>query len=70
MAQNICFTNIYIEILLHVLGCSFFTKHHILAHFCPILLTFKASKINCAKLLRFGAKNVDEMERNQPQTEH
>jgi hypothetical protein len=30
--------------LLHVLGYSFSVEHHISAHFCQMLLPFKASK--------------------------
>jgi hypothetical protein len=44
-----CFTNISAEILLHILGYSFCSKQHILAHFCRMLLPFKASKISSAK---------------------
>jgi hypothetical protein len=44
-----CFTNIYAEISNHVFGNSFCAEHHILAHFCPILLALKALKMICAK---------------------
>jgi hypothetical protein len=43
------FTNISATILVHVLGYSFCTEHHILAHFCQMLLPLRASKIICAK---------------------
>jgi hypothetical protein len=45
----LCFANISAEILLHILGYSFCTEHHILVHFCLMLLPLKASKITCAK---------------------
>jgi hypothetical protein len=46
-----CFTSISAEILLHILGYSFFIEHHILAGFCQMLLPLKASNIICNKLL-------------------
>jgi hypothetical protein len=51
MAQKMlfCFTNISAKILLHVLSRSFCTEHHILAHFCQMLLPLKSSEMNCAK---------------------
>jgi hypothetical protein len=41
----LCFIDISAEIFLHILGYSFCTEHAILAHFCPMLLPLKASKI-------------------------
>jgi hypothetical protein len=44
------FTIICAKILLHILGNSFCTDYHILAHFfCPMMLTQKALKIISAK---------------------
>jgi hypothetical protein len=42
-----CFTNIYAESLLHVI-CA---ECQILAHSCQMLLTLKALKIICTKVL-------------------
>jgi len=55
-------SNISAEILLHVLGNSFCTERHILAHFCRMLLPLKASKISATKLLYFCTKIFDEID--------
>jgi hypothetical protein len=47
--MQFCFTNISAEILLHVLGYSFRSECHILAHFDQKLLPLNAPKIICAK---------------------
>jgi hypothetical protein len=51
MVQNMLsyFTNISAKILMHILGNSFCTKRHILAHFFQLPLPLKAFKIICAK---------------------
>jgi hypothetical protein len=54
------FTNISAEILLNVLGYIFCTEHHILAHFCQMLLPIKALEIICAKAALLWCYNVDE----------
>jgi hypothetical protein len=56
-----CFTNISAEILLHVLGYSFYTQHHILAHICQMLLQLKASKIISAKAALLWHQKDDEI---------
>jgi hypothetical protein len=43
------FTNILAEISLLILCYSFCAEHHILVHFCQMLLPLKALKIVCAK---------------------
>jgi hypothetical protein len=44
-----CLTKISAKILVHLLGYSFCAEHHILAHFCLLLLPQKSSKIICKK---------------------
>jgi len=59
MAQKVLFgfTNISVEILLHILGYNFCNEDHILVHFCQTLLPSKASKIKCTKaVLRWHQK--------------
>jgi len=57
-----CFTNISLEILLHLFGYNFCAESHILAHFCQMLSPLKALKLSAQKLLCFGAENVDGIE--------
>jgi hypothetical protein len=57
-----CFTNISAESLLYILDYKFCTEHHILVHFCQLLLPLKASKISAQKLLFIGTQNVDEID--------
>jgi hypothetical protein len=49
MAQKMlfCFTNISVQILLHILYRSFCTERHILANVCQNGAVIKASKIIC-----------------------
>jgi hypothetical protein len=59
-----CFNHISAEILLRDLGYSFCTEHHILVHFCQMLLKLKLSKFNCVKAaLLWGQK----IQLNRPQ---
>jgi hypothetical protein len=53
-----CFTSIFAEILLYVLGYNFGTECHILAHFGSILLPLKASEIIFVKAALLWPKNV------------
>jgi hypothetical protein len=39
-----CCTSISADILLHILCYSFCSEHHILLHFCHMVLSLKASK--------------------------
>jgi hypothetical protein len=57
-----CFANIPTEILLNILGYSFCTEHHILVHFCQMLLPSKHCKLYAQKLLSFGNENVGEID--------
>jgi hypothetical protein len=40
-----CFTNIFAEILFHVLGYGFCTQQHILSHFFQMLLQLNVQKL-------------------------
>jgi hypothetical protein len=58
--MDFCFTNISAEILLHILRNILCPEHHILAHFCQMLLPIKALEIMCAKAALLWRYNVDE----------
>jgi hypothetical protein len=59
----ICFTDISAEILLHILGYSFCTECHILAHFfAECSCHEKHRKLSAEILICFGAKNVGEID--------
>jgi hypothetical protein len=51
LAQKMVFflTNYSAKILVHLLGYNFCAEHHILAHFCQMLLPPKASRITRTK---------------------
>jgi len=56
----LCFTNLSAEILLHILINILCPEHHILAHFCQMLLPLKTLEIICAKAALLWCYNVDE----------
>jgi hypothetical protein len=56
----ICFPNISADILVNILSNNFCVEHQTLAHFCQMPLPFRISKMICANLICFGAKNVGE----------
>ncbi len=58
-----CFVNISAEILLHIIGYSFCTEPHIMAHFLQMLVPLRASKIICTKAVLLDHQNVDEIDR-------
>jgi hypothetical protein len=64
MAQKMldCFTNIFAEVVQHILGYSFYTKCHDLAHFCQSSYHLKDQRLFPQILICFGAKNVVEIE--------
>jgi hypothetical protein len=45
----LCFTNMFAEILVHVIGYCYCAEHHALEKFCHLLLPSKTSEIICAK---------------------
>jgi hypothetical protein len=56
-----CYASISAEILPHILGQSFAPVHHILMHFCQMLLPLKALKIKCAKAVLLWHQNIGEL---------